>query len=83
LASVVATEKVPGFVGAPLAADGGARSPVALYRDILGHVQAIEHLTGSPCRQLNSAYEEAEFDRLHLQITDSLARVLRSIAPDD
>jgi hypothetical protein len=56
---------------------------VALYRDILGHVLTIEQLTGSPCLQLDGADEEAEFDRLHVQITDRLAVILRSIAPTD
>jgi hypothetical protein len=61
---------------------GAARTAVGLYRDIVGHIHAIEELAGSPCLVPNGQHEEAEFDQLHEQITTRLTRILHSLTAE-
>ncbi|WP_042374532.1 hypothetical protein [Streptacidiphilus neutrinimicus] len=66
--------------GAP--SSGVVRTAVGLYRDIVSHIHAIERLASSPCLVPNGPGEEAEFDRLHDQITTRLAQVLHSLTAE-
>ncbi|RAG82433.1 hypothetical protein DN069_27590 [Streptacidiphilus pinicola] len=61
---------------------GTARTAVGLYRDIVSHILAIERLASSPCLVPNGPDEEAEFDRLHVQITTRLTQVLHSLTAE-
>ncbi|WP_160311566.1 hypothetical protein [Streptacidiphilus melanogenes] len=61
---------------------GMARTAVGLYRDIVSHIQAIERLASSPCLVPNGPDEEAEFDHLHVQITNRLTQILDSLTAE-